>query len=638
MLAIPRRAYKLFDEITHRTALWSASLYGLFHRGSSSTSRHLDDPSRYFLRKHNVVSWTSTISSLVDRGSHNEAIGKFKLMLESLQRPNYVTLLTVLRAFGSLERENMVSSVHSLVIKMGFESEVQVVTTLIGVYGHYEMVTVWKLFGGLMDLKDVVSWSAMISLCAKKGEFMEALDLLRNMLYEGMKPSYVTVVSIFPVCAKLQVLPFGKQVHGLSIKWAFYTHTIVHNSLIDMYAKCGDLNSSVKVFARVESKDLVTWKTIIRGFMENECTLESLRFFRTMVSSCIVPDESIMCNVIGATSERITGHGLHCYGLKNGFLEFISVGTAFLQMYAKFGEVGAAGDLFNQLPGKDLIAWSAMISAYAQSGQPSDAFHVFEQMKLAKEQPNEITFVSLLQACSLMGAQELGESIQAYVTKAGYLPNSFLVSALIDMYCKFGRIKQGKALFDQSPIRDDLICWSSLINGYGLNGCGYEALDTFSNMLKSGIWPNEVIFVSVLACCGHCGMEDEGWYWFNTMQESYGIIPKLAHYACMADLLSRHGKVEEALEFVNTMPMEPDKRIWGALLAGCRLSHAIPIEMTELIADQLMVSDPENTSCYVFLSNLYAEEGRWKDVQRLRNLIDDNRLRKMTGYSVATSS
>ncbi|GAB2290943.1 hypothetical protein Dimus_025201, partial [Dionaea muscipula] len=101
-----------------------------------------------------------------------------------------------------------------------------------------------------------------------------------------------------------------------------------------------------------------------------------------------------------------------------------------------------------------------------------------DEVNKTKVRPNEITFVSSLQACSLMGAQELGESIQDYATKAGYLPNSFLVSALIDMYCKFGRIKHGKALFDQSPIRD-LICWSSLING-----CGYEALDTFSNMLN----------------------------------------------------------------------------------------------------------------------------------------------------------
>ncbi|GAB2294290.1 hypothetical protein Dimus_038293 [Dionaea muscipula] len=80
-----------------------------------------------------------------------------------------------------------------------------------------------------------------------------------------------------------------------------------------------------------------------------------------------------------------------------------------------------------------------------------------DEVNKTKVQPNEITFVSSLQACSLMGAQELGESMQDYATKASHLPNSFLVSAIIDMYCKFGRIKHGKALFDQSPIRD-LIC------------------------------------------------------------------------------------------------------------------------------------------------------------------------------------
>ncbi|GMP94360.1 hypothetical protein CsSME_00043840 [Camellia sinensis var. sinensis] len=117
------------------------------------------------------------------------------------------------------------------------------------------------------------------------------------------------------------------------------------------------------------------------------------------------------------------------------------------------------------------------------------------------------------------------------------------------------------------------------------------------------------------------------------MEKIYGITPKLAHYACMVDLLSRQGHVKEALEFGKSMPIEPDKRIWGALLAGCR-SICGSIEIAEFVVEQLIRLDQENTSCYLVLSNLYAEQFRWEDVERMRKLVDKKRLRKETGYSI----
>lgn len=187
-------------------------------------------------------------------------------------------------------------------------------------------------------------------------------------------------------------------------------------------------------------------------------------------------------------------------------------------------------------------------------------------------------------------------------------------------------------MFNDSPVKD-LICWSSLIHGYGLNGRGDDALETFSNMLDSGMLPNDVVFVSVLSACSHCGLEDDGWYWFYRMQEEYGIKPKLAHYACMVDLLSRQGNVEEALNFVYNMAVEPDKRIWGSLLAGCRATRG-SVEVAEQVAKRLIALDPTNCSYYVFLSNLYAQEGRWDDVEKVREMIDEKRTGKMKGYSI----
>ncbi|KNA20071.1 hypothetical protein SOVF_055690 [Spinacia oleracea] len=554
-------------------------------------------------------------------------------MLMSKQRPNYVTVLCVLRSISALRWKNIAFGVHGLMIKMGFELEIPVVTALIGVYGNICAPFAWKIFFDV-PMKDLVLWSAMVSICVKNGEYMGAIEVFRNMICEGIEPNLVSIVSILPACAKLDSLLLGKQVHGFALKTSFYYVNNIQNSLLDMYAKCRDFESATQVFARFLEKDVVSWRTMIRGCIENGYPREALVVFAEMHKSCSKIDNGIVCDVIGATSdteEFLFGLGLHCYSFRSGYAVSVSVGTALLQMYAKFGEADSSRLLFDQLHPKDLIAWTAMISAYAQTGYTSEALNIFKHMQLENEKPNEITFVSLLQACSSSGTHEIGESIHGYVTKAGYLPNTFLISALIDLYCKFGRTDEGKSLFNESSIKD-LIIWSSMINGYGLNGCANEALEIFSNMLNSGVKPNDVVFVSVLSACSHCGLEDEGWYWFNCMQEKYGFVPKVAHYACMVDLLSRQGNVKEALDFVYNMQVEPDKRIWGSLLAGCRETHG-SIDVAERVAEQMIRLDPENTSCYVVLSNLYAEQGRWDDVERVRKLIDDTGMEKMTGHS-----
>lgn len=619
MFTHPRNALKLFEKITHRHICLRNSIHCVNY---SSLHNNYEDPVGFYAQRENVVSWTSKISGLVRKNQPNEAVELFKKMLENEERPNYVTVLSVIRAVGALDWEGMMWVVHALVIKMGFESEVSVLTALLGCYSLYDMGIVSKLFHQIPS-KDVVLWSAMVSACVRNEQYFEALEFFREMQCHGVQPNHVSIVSILPACADLGVLSLGKEIHGFSIKRVFYCLRNVQNSLVDMYAKCRNLEASIRVFKDIWKRDTISWRTIIRGCIENERPKKALSIFLKMQLSCFEPNEPIVRDIVVASSqaeEHKFGLAFHCYILKRGFLAFVSVGTVLIKMYSKFGEEESARTIFDQLNHKDLIAWSAMISAFAQGRNPHSAFNTLNQMQSMNEKPNEITIVSLLQACSPIGSQELGESIHAHVIKAGYTLNAYLTSALIDLYCKLGRIKQGKALFDEIPTKD-LICWSSMIKGYGMNGRGPEALKTFSNMLDCGVKPNDIVFISVLSACSQCGLEYEGWSWFHSMEPKYGITPKLPHYACMVDLLSRHGKIEEALEFVRKMPVKPDKRIWGVLLGCCRLTHR-SIEIAEFVVEQLVALDPHNTSHYVYLSDLYAEQGRWEDVERLAKLVD----------------
>lgn len=636
MYSIFCNAHHLFDRSSHRHILKIRSLYGLYY--STTWNNHVNPVDFFVENENNVISWTSKISSLVRRNKSEEAIGFFKTLLVNEQKVNYVTMLSLIRAAGVLHSENMIRVMHGFVIKLGLESEVSVVTALLSVYVSWDMDIVFKLFEGTWN-KDVVLWSAMVSACVRSGMHVEAFNGFREMQYYGVKPNHVTIVTILPACADLGALWFGKEIHGFSLKALLDSHTNIQNALVHMYAKCRKFEASAKVFGGIQDKDLISWRTMISGCMVNEHPRKALNVFLIMRFCSYRPDENSIQEALTASiqaRERNVGFGLHCLILKSGFISFVSIVTGLLHMYAKFGNVGHARSLFIQLQQKDFIVYSAMISAYAQSEFPFDAFIIFKDMQLANQKPNEITFVSLLHASTMMADKGMGESIHGHMKKAGYSSNTFLASALIDLYCKYGSIRQAKAIFDEMPGKD-LICWSSMINGYGINGYGSEALETFSNMLNSGIMPNDAVFVSVLSACSHCGLDDEGWDWFYAMEEKFHVSPKLAHYACMVDMLSRRGYVKEALKFVNKLPIEPDIRIWGALLAGCR-KNSDSIEVAEVAVHRLIGLDPENTSYHVFLSNLYAEQNRWEDVNKLRSLVEEKGLTKDAGCSIVATN
>ncbi|KAI3920192.1 hypothetical protein MKX01_017849 [Papaver californicum] len=532
----------------------------------------------------------------------------------------------------------MTGVVHAFVFKLGVGSEVSIVTALLGLYSaHNDMIMVWQSFYGA-EVKDLVLWSALSNACLKNRKSTDALNAFRDMQVSGFEPNYVSILSALPACADLGLLSLGKQIHGFCIVREFNTVTNIQNSLMDMYAKCGAFKCSVLVFDRLRNKDIISWNTKICGCMENGYPKEALNFFHNMLKSGFQPDKKTVRNVLMACSQAEEvkfGYGLHCYSIKTRLEDSISVGTALLRMYADFGDIVSSRILFDCLPQKDMIAWSAMISVYAQTGHSFLAFEMFSQMQSTNEEPNEVTLVSLLQACSSMKSQEFGKVIHGIVVRNGYSSNVFITSALIDSYCKFGKLTQGEVLFNSLSYKD-IICWSSMINGYGINGFGDKALETFSKMIDTGLKLNRVVFTSVLSACSHCGLEDEGWKCFNYMKEHFGIIPALSHYSCMVDLLSRKGKIEEAFRFVKEMPLQPDASIWGALLAGCKTVRGY-VEIAEFATDRLLTLEPENTSYYVILSNIYADVGQWKDVERLRRVLKEKRLRKTVGSSTIGS-
>jgi pentatricopeptide repeat protein len=216
------------------------------------------------------------------------------------------------------------------------------------------------------------------------------------------------------------------------------------------------------------------------------------------------------------------------------------------------------------------------------------------------------------------------------VVRMGLEDNVYVGTSVVDMYSKCGRVEMARKAFQKIKGKN-ILSWSAMIAGCGMHGHGQEALEDFSEMRRSGLKPNYITFISVLAACSHAGLLKEGRYWYNAMRREFGIEPGVEHYGCMVDLLGRAGCLDEAYALIREMKVEPDAAMWGALLSACRIHKNV--ELAEISAKRLFELDATNSGYYVLLSNIYAEAGMWKDVERMRVLVKTRGIDKPPGYS-----
>eukprot|EP01018_Ginkgo_biloba_P030615 Gb_17428 [translate_table: standard] len=448
-------------------------------------ARHVFDK----MFKRDVVSWTAMMVGFCQNGHPNESLTLFRQMQLTGIKPNQVTNLSVLTACAGLTALQLGKQIHNYIIKVGFESDDSVVTTLIAMYAKCGSIEVAHQLFDKIPKKDVVSWSEMIAGYAQNGHADEALALFRQMQLAGVKPNQVTIVSVLPACAEITNLQQGKDIHDYIIKTGFQSDASVGTALVAMYAKCGSMELALQVFNMMVKIDVVAWNAIIAGFAQNGYAIEALAVFCEMQLADVKPNSVTMVSVLPACAHLAAqqkGSWIHAYVIKSGFESDASVGNAVIDMYAKCGSIDVACQLFDKMPKTDVVTWSAMIAGYAQNGHANEALTLFHEMQLADVKPNGVTIVSVLSACADLGSLQQGKNIHDSIIKNGIELDVSLETALVAMYAKCGSVEIACQLFDNMYKRD-VVSWNTMIAGYGMHGHAKDALELFLQMQEIGM-------------------------------------------------------------------------------------------------------------------------------------------------------
>ncbi|VVA99381.1 unnamed protein product [Arabis nemorensis] len=578
------------------------------------------------------VSWNLIVFGLLDNGFEEEGLWWFSKSRVLGFEPNVSTLVLVIRSLRScLDGEK----IHSYVIRSGFCGISSVQNSILCMYAECDTSSVRRLFDEMSE-RDVISWSVVIRSYVQRKEPVLGLKLFREMVHEAeTEPDCITVTSVLKACAVLEDIDVGRSVHGLSIRKGFdFADVFVRNSLIDMYSKGFDVDSAFRVFDETTCRNIVSWNSILAGFVHNQRYEEALKMFHLMGKEAIEADQVTLVSLLQVCKffeQPYPCKSIHCVVIRHGYESNEVALSSLIDAYTSCNLVDDARTVLDSMVYKDVVSCSTMISGLARSGRPDEAISVFCQMK---DKPNEITVINLLDACSLTADLRKSKWAHGVALRRGLATTDISVdTSIVDAYAKCGTIEIARRTFDQIPTKN-VVSWTVIISAYAINGLPDKALVSFEEMKREGHTPNAVTYLAVLSACNHGGLIAQGLMIFKSMFEDHNK-PSLQHYSCIVDMLSRAGEIDTAMELIKNLPedVKPGASAWGSVLSGCRNRSKNGIIPSEAIAEVLEL-EPLCSSGYVLASSVFAAEKSWDNVATMRRLVKERKVRVVAGYSM----
>ncbi|KAK6916960.1 E motif [Dillenia turbinata] len=539
------------------------------------------------------------------------------------------------------------------------------------------------------------SWIEELRSQTRASLYHEAISTYIRMTMAGIPPDQFAFPALLKAVVGVSDLNCGKQIHGSIVKLGYCSSSVtVANSLLNVYGKCGDIRDVFKVFDRIPERDQVSWNSLIAALCRLEEWEIAIEASRVMLTENVEPSSFTLVSITLACSNLRSkydglrlGKEVHGYSLRNCDTKTFT-NNSLMAMYAKLGKVNDSKKLFQLFGERDLVSWNTMISSFSQNDQFSEALAFFHLMLQEGVKPDGVSISSLLPACSHLEKLLIGKEIHAYALRNDDLiTNTFVGSALVDMYCNCKKVESGRQVFDGIPERRTGL-WNAMLAGYAQNGFDEEALMLFFEMeADARLFPNTTTFASVLPACVRCelfldkegihgnivkrgferdryvqnalmdmysrmgkveksklifdGMEDRDIVSWNTMINGFVISGYCNDALILLNRMQKVGSCNQSIsdhDIENRVPCKPNSITLMSILPGCAsllgaccIHHNV--ELGEIAAKNLLLLEPNVASHYVLLSNIYSSAGLWDKAREVRKSMKKFGVKKEPGCS-----
>lgn len=553
-----------------------------------------------------TVCWNTMMTVYAQNGHSEEALFFFRKMLTEGVDCTSISFLCVVDACAGLCMLQEGKRIHAVINNSEIVQDLSLGNTLLNMYGKCGSLYLAGFVFESMPFRDVVSWNAMVTVLCQNKQNHEALSLYDDMEAAGITPNNITFVSVLNACASLQALERGQTIHSTILVDFVGFDMMVESALVNMYGKCNNIYSAVKVFTGMASHDVVSWNVMITSLTHNKQSANTLECFQMMLMGGILPDDITYLSVLDACAclkDSHHGQQIHAALIHCGYQQNSYIQTSLVSMYGKCGDLCKAKKALDSVYVQNLAALNAYLAVLTENGHGKEALDLFRTMQSRGIMPDKISFVCAIDACAILAAFEDGKDIHDTIIDFDYEQDLVVRTSLINMYGKCGSLLHAKMVFKRMQQWDLILC-NAMICVFSQWGDAEGSLYIFFQMQHDRIKPDRITFISILTSCSHAGGIEEGRHFFVSISKDHRLKQSEDHYICMIDILGRAGLLEEAEGLIGCIPFEESALVWLTLLGACQM-HS-DTERGCRAAKECLDLDPENAAPYVLMSNIYV--------------------------------
>nr|KJB43706.1 hypothetical protein B456_007G212600 [Gossypium raimondii] len=582
----------------------------------------------YFAVERNVSVWNALINSYTQNERFFEGFEMFREMLRNDVQPNSVTFVSTVPFCENYFDISYGGSLHCCVIKHGFGSQVSVLTALMSTYAKLGEISSSEMLFDQIPNKTQLSWNVLISGYVNNGLPDESLVAFRKMQLEGFSPDAISIVSILSACSNLGDILLGQSIHAFVVRRSFETNINVSNAVLAFYSDCPLLSTCFRLFKRMATKNTVSWNTLISGYVHSGQKDKANVILHQMQKEGGKLDSVTLLSILSSYSESENfrkGTILHGYAIKTGWDSDVSLTNALISMYCNCEELDAGSLLFDAMPERSVVSWNSLMTGFRHYNLSNDVLVLFAQMVKENQRPNQVSILNLLPMCSMLSQ---GKSIHAFALRTGMIEETTVLTSLIFMYARFGKIKLSLLVF-QTGKRCDISLWNAIMSVHVDTKNAKQAVAVFCEMLQISLEPDNITVLSLISSCvllNSLNLADSVMAYIICKGFDKDVVVSNA----LIDLYARCGSIVVARLLFDYL-FEKDAVSWSVMINGYRL-HGDAEGALKLFSRMRLSGVSHDAITYLSLLSVCSHAGLVEEGQRVFNCMVEDGLSPRTEH------